>query len=354
MKRVLFFYHLAREFPEEIARIEARFPEIDFVVADTDEEFSARVTTSEVIVAPPQPRSVLERTIVNGAATLRVHIVPFAGVNRAPLEWYAANAVALAVSHGNAAVVGERAVALMYAAAGRVVEFDRDLRVGRWHRRNDDVRPFDYWRSLTASRIVVLGTGAIGRRIAELTAPLARSVARAGGRGEIVGFRRGGATAPRGNGGLTDDRIFDRVTSDLATAAANADVLFLALPLTGETRGIVTRDLLAGTNRAVLVNIGRAELIDEDDLFAALTDGTLSSAGLDVWYRSPKPFWNEGPEAMPSTRPFHELANVVLSPHAASHCEEGKRGQLLGALTSLEEYLSTGRVAGAVDIERGY
>ncbi|MCG8479773.1 MAG: hypothetical protein MI724_11800, partial [Spirochaetales bacterium] len=285
---------------------------------------------------------------------LRAHVVPFAGANRAPLEWYANNAVLLAVSHGNAPAVAERAVALMYAAAGRVVEFDRDLRVGRWHRRNDDVRPFDYWRSLTAARIAVLGAGAIGRRIAELVSPLARSVDPSIGRGEIVGFRRRSPVASDGGTEQGGRDLFDRVTSDLSTAVTNADVLFLALPLTDKTRGIVTRNLLARTDRAVLVNVGRAELIDEDDLYTALTDGTLSAAGLDVWYRSPTPFWREGPAAMPSTQAFHELANVVLSPHAASHCEAGKRGQLRGALAHLEEYLSTGGIAGAVDIERGY
>lgn len=334
--RVLFFYHLALEFPDQIesrSGLSALLPgqNNEILVARDEEEFLSLLPDTEVLVAAPQPLETLDR-----AVTLRLHIIPFAGANRAPLGWYREHSVILANSHGNATVVAERAVALMYAAAGRIVEFDHDLREGRWHRRNDPIRPFDYWRSLAGTRTAIIGTGAIGRRVAELVAPLV---------GEIVGYRRSATPA---------DRPVTRSTASIENALAGAELVFVALPLTKDTRGILTRYLLATTNRAVLVNVSRAEIIPEADLYGALTDGTLHSAALDVWYRYPHLHWAEGPDAMPSSLPFHELSNVVLSPHAGSHTESGKRGQLAGALDILEEFFKTGRVESAIDMEAGY
>lgn len=386
---VLLYYHLAREFSQEVSRLREIFPEVSFVVAEREEQFRALLPQAEVIVAPPQPATVLDETISGGSGSgvgtgattsaptpgaprLRAHVVPFAGINRAPLDWYRQQGVLLACSHGNAGTVAERAVALMYAAAGRVVEFDADLRRGRWHRRRDEVQPFDYWRTLTGSRVAILGTGTIGCRAAELVTPLVRG-AGAERRGELVGLHRAGpeaAEAPSGvqasrivtaEAGAADgqlrrhpEQIFDRLTTRLEEALAGADVVVVTLPLTEATRGLLTGDALAATNSAVLVNVARAEILPEEQLYTALTDGTLSAAGIDVWYRHPSPFYQEGPEAMPSRLPFHELHNVVLSPHAASHTREGKLAQFTGALSHVEEYLKTDTMTRAVDVVRGY
>ena len=259
------------------------------------------------------------------------------------------------------------------------VEFDNDLRQGRWHRRDDHVRPFDYWRTLTGSRIAILGTGAIGCRIAALVAPLIggralagdRAPGGSGGAGELVGLRRNrGRSAEEEHGGARvvtaeavaagedearhPERLFGRLTTRVEEALAGADVVFLTLPLTEDTRGTITGDLLGATNQATLVNVSRAELIPEEDLYASLTDGTLYAAGLDVWYRYPSPFFDEGITAFPSRLPFHHLRNVVMSPHAASHSREGKRSQLVGALAHLEEFLKTGGLSRAVNVRRGY
>lgn len=346
--RVLFFYHLALEFPGEI---ESRLlpgapltgPDIEITVARDRSEFESALPNAEVLIAAPQPGSTLER-----AASLRFHIIPFAGVNRAPLAWYRDRGVLLASSHGNAETVAERAVALMFAAAGRVVEFDRALREGRWHRRNDPVRPFEYWRSLAGARVAILGAGSIGTRIAELIEPLV---------GEIVGFRRGTVVADGGVSALARSAPaspFARFTGGITEALEDAEVVFVTLPLTADTRGVLTRDLLSTADSAVFVNVSRAEIIAEEELYTALTDGTLGAAGLDVWYRYPDPPWAEGEEAIPARLPFHLLDNVVLSPHAASHTESGKRGQLIGALDLLEEFVLTGSVSSAITAQREY
>jgi phosphoglycerate dehydrogenase-like enzyme len=64
---------------------------------------------------------------------------------------------------------------------------------------------------------------------------------------------------------------------------------------------------------AILVNVARAQIVDEDALYAALAEKRLAGAALDVWYRYPSA---AGP-AFPARRPFHELPNVLMTPHVS-------------------------------------
>lgn len=367
---ILFHTHLAREFPDELERLHEIVPGEELVVAADGDEFRQRLPEAEVIVAAPQPATVLDTCLAEDGrpAHLKAHIVPFAGIDRVPLSWYARHGVLVASSHGNADVVAERALALLLAAAGRVVEFDAGLRQGRWHRRNDASRPFEYWRSLAGARVAVLGTGAIGCRVAELAAPLITGGSTGG---ELIGLHRG----PVGHGATTDgattmvtaegrttgealarnpEQVFHQRVRSIEEAVAGVDAIIVTLPLTDATRGLLGYELLAAANQPVVVNVSRAEIIPEDDLFLALQDQSVYAAGVDVWYRYPQPPWNEGADALPGTRPFHHLPNLVLSPHAASHTPSGKRAQLTGALAHLEEFLKTDTMSRAIDPANGY
>jgi len=95
---------------------------------------------------------------------------------------------------------------------------------------------------------------------------------------------------------------------------ARADVLVVALPLTPETRGLLDARRLGAMRRtAILVNVSRAQIVDEDALYTALAERRIAGAALDVWYRYPTAV---GP-TLPATRPFHTLPNVLMTPHVA-------------------------------------
>ena len=64
---------------------------------------------------------------------------------------------------------------------------------------------------------------------------------------------------------------------------------------------------------AFLINVARAEIVDEDALYEALAERSIAGAALDVWYRYPR----EPGRAAPAKRPFHGLANVLMTPHVA-------------------------------------
>src|SRR5262249_52309665 len=73
------------------------------------------------------------------------------------------------------------------------------------------------------------------------------------------------------------------------------------------------RELALMKPHAVLVNVARAEIVDEEALYRALLERRIGGAALDVWYRYPK---EPGP-TFPARRPFHELSNVLMTPHVS-------------------------------------
>ena len=68
---------------------------------------------------------------------------------------------------------------------------------------------------------------------------------------------------------------------------------------------------------AVLVNVARAEIVDEDALYQALRDQRIAAAALDVWYQYPR----SAEPTFPGRRPFHELPNVMMTPHVSGWTE---------------------------------
>lgn len=97
-----------------------------------------------------------------------------------------------------------------------------------------------------------------------------------------------------------------RVTTDADEVWAEADVVVLALPLTPETEGIISRDVLKKMKAiSVLINVGRGKLVDTDALAWALETGEIAAAGLEV----------TDPEPLPAGHRLWEIDNCIISPH---------------------------------------
>ncbi|MGB6306747.1 MAG: 2-hydroxyacid dehydrogenase [Steroidobacteraceae bacterium] len=109
-------------------------------------------------------------------------------------------------------------------------------------------------------------------------------------------------------------------TSRLLDMLRIADFLVIACPLTPDTRGLIgTRELEAMKPSAVIINIGRAHIIEEEPLFYALQNARLAGATLDVWYQYPAA---GDAQARPSKFPFDRLPNVHCTPHSCAWTEE--------------------------------
>ena len=133
--------------------------------------------------------------------------------------------------------------------------------------------------------------------------------------------------------------------ADRAEMMAGVDYLLAAAPLTEETRGLVGAAELARMKpSAVVINVGRGPVIDEEALIAALRDGTIKGAALDVFDKEP----------LPEGHAFWGLSNVLLSPHCADHTATWTDEAMQFFLENLGRYESGQPLLNLVDKKSGY
>jgi phosphoglycerate dehydrogenase-like enzyme len=237
--------------------------------------------------------------------------------------------------HHNAEAVAELALALLLSAAKFIVPFDADLRDHNWQRRylpNSSLL-------LSGKTALILGYGAIGRRVAIMCKALGM---------QILAIRRQPESSP--------DPVADEIhgPATLAALLPRTHALMICLPLTDETSGMIGETELAlMPSRSVLVNIGRGRIVDEAALYHSLRDAQILAAGLDVWYNYPS-IEEERSMTAPSTYPFHELENVVLSPHRGGATSETNLLRMHHLARMLNEYVAGEELPNRVDLEAGY
>jgi phosphoglycerate dehydrogenase-like enzyme len=128
----------------------------------------------------------------------------------------------------------------------------------------------------------------------------------------------------------------------------------ICLPHTPETDGLLgSVELALLPPKAVLVNIGRGLIVDEAALYEALRDGRLHAAGLDVWYSYP-PDKASRADWPPSTYPFHELDNVIMSPHRGGAADETDRLRMAALAELLNAAAKDQMMNNRVDLDAGY
>jgi len=181
-------------------------------------------------------------------------------------------------------------------------------------------------RPASACRVGVLGLGMLGRAVLQQLHGLGFPCA-------------GWSRSPHQIDGVECHSGCDGLDHFLA----RTDVLICLLPLTDDTRGILCRELFAQLpHGAALVNVGRGGHLVEDDLLAALQDGRLSAAVLDVCDTEP----------LPGGHPFWDHPDIVITPHIASMTQPD--GAVDAVLENLRRHRAGMPLLGLIDRRRGY
>lgn len=240
--------------------------------------------------------TLVDREFVDAAPNLRV--VGRIGVGLDNLDLRALTERGVVVCYPpeeNAVSVSEHVFAMLLSFARRIPEADRSVREGRWERS----RFIGF--ELAGKTMGILGLGRIGFRVAV--------------RARSFGMR---VVAYDPYMVAQHPAVTETGTEllPLETVLGEADVITCHLPLTDETRGLINAERLALMKEtSLLINTSRGAVVDEGALYAALRDGRIGGALLDVRAQEPPA----------GASPLHSLPNVLLTPHIASWTHESLR-----------------------------
>ncbi|MCD2190647.1 D-2-hydroxyacid dehydrogenase family protein [Actinomycetospora soli] len=204
---------------------------------------------------------------------------------------------------GNAPTV-EMTWALVLAVARHVPEEDRRVRDGGWQR--------TIGRDLAGRRLGVVGLGGIGKPVAAVGKAFGMDVVAWSRHLDPDDARAAGVTP------VAKEELF-----------ATSDVVTVHMKLSEGSRGLIGRaELDLMTAGAILVNTSRGPIVDEDALLAALTEGRIGGAGLDVY----------GTEPLPVDSPWRSAPNTVLTPHLGYVTSETYAEMYADAVADIEEW----------------
>jgi phosphoglycerate dehydrogenase-like enzyme len=302
--------------PETVA---ARFPD-DHILAIGDEKGLVAAGDAEVAFSGNNPRRV--RQLLDATPKLRWYHTVSAGVENMPLLELAQRGILLTNNSGSYDIqIAEHLMAFVFAASRQLHRYRDSQRAGEWKE-----QPHQELRDAT---IVVYGMGSIGGEIARLASAIGM---------RVIGVRRKNAPSQPGI-----DRV---VAADrLVDVVGEADYLAIAAPLTSETRGAISRDVISRLKpTAWIMNIARGAIVDEPAMIEALHAKRIGGAALDVFTTEP----------LPKDSPLWTFENVILTPHhAGSSPRAGERTLALFA-ENLRRYKAGEPLINRVDYEAGY
>jgi D-3-phosphoglycerate dehydrogenase len=209
----------------------------------------------------------------------------------------------------NARSVAEHVFFVSMALLRRFRRMDRDLRTGGWFVGRAHA---EQTNELSGRRIGIVGYGAVGRQVHAIAAN---------------GFGLDVAVTSRSRPeGLHGARFLD-----IDALVAASDILVLCCPLTPETRGLIdARRIGLMKPGALIVNVARGPVIDDEALIGALRDGRVGGAALDVFATQP----------LPPDHPYFGFDNVIVTPHMAGITEESMMRMGTGAAAEVVRILA--------------
>src|SRR5690606_3587844 len=206
-----------------------------------------------------------------------------AGVNNMPLDEMEKSNILLTSANGvHAYPISETIFALMLGLTRKIHSYVRNQQEKKWHHSNMKLE-------IHEKTIGIVGVGHIGKETAKIAKAFGMTV---------LGVRHSGR----------DEEFVDEMytTDQLSEVLPRCDYVVLTLPLTEETRHLFGADEFRRMkSSAFFINIGRGEIVVEEELIEALQSGEIAGAGLDVFTKEP----------LPEDSPLWDFENVIVTPH---------------------------------------
>ena len=281
------------------------------------DELKAKLADATALVV--RNRTQVTREIIEAAPQLKIIARSGVGLDNIDIKAADENSVIVSAALGiNATAVGEETLAMALALSRKLIELDSSTRAGEWNRKAGSEISGKTWG--------LLGFGATARATAEL----------------LKGFKvKVLAYDPFAKPTSEYLTSINAQMAQLNDVVSQSDFISVHLPSTPETKEVINAQLLSTMKKsAVIINVGRGEVINEADLESALKNGVIAGAGLDVRAQEP-----------PQDKRFTDLANVVLAPHIAGITHESQAAinrvlvsEIRAALTGQAQQFAVGAV----------
>ncbi len=327
--KVLFFQNPPKNWEElyKKAKEEEKFEgKIEFFPKEKFNEVKDKI---EVIIGG----FIDKETIVN-SKKLKLIQVPYAGVDPIPFDVVKEKGVIVSNAHENALTVAEHGFTLLLALSKNILIHDKDLRKGIWHGWLANEPNFEVYDKTLG----IIGLGAIGTEMAK--------------RAKAFGMKVIGTKRDLYKGIEKLKSIVDEIypIEKIDEVIKKSLFIFVSVPLTKNTENLISEKELSLMKDKYLINISRGKVVNEEALYNALKNKVLKGAAIDVWYIYPK----QSENIFPSKYPFHELDNVIMTPHSAGFTIESVQRNWLFTFKNILKFAKGETIENIVDPEKQY
>lgn len=302
--------------PAAVDIFKARGIEVDIKVGLSQEELAKEIKGYDGLVV----RSACKPNADVIAAADKLKVIGRAGIGVDNIDTKAATAKGVVVMNtpfGNAITTAEHAIAMMFAAARQIPAANAGTQAGEWPKSGFMGTEVSY------KTLGLIGCGNIGSRVAERAIGLKMKVA---------------AFDPF----LTEERAVELGVEkvELDELLARADVITLHVPLTDQTKNILSRENLGKTKKGlILVNCARGGLVDEEAVKDLLEEGHLGGAAFDVFAVEPA-----------KENALFGTKNFIATPHLGAATTEAQENVALQVAEQMSDYLLSGAVTNALNM----
>lgn len=275
----------------------------------SNEEFLAAIQDAEVLGIRNALPFRVDDQFLDAVPRLRFIQKAGTGIDTFDIGSLSRRNILLASNTGfNAVAVAEHTLLLMLLCLHQPRAHMEALRSGEWRQ----PLPLPTPAQISSKTVGIIGMGAIGARVAQYALSMGA---------EVVAFMR--------NQDVTRSSAHAVQLAPLDDLLRRADVVSLHVPLTDETNGMIgAYEFRMMKPGSVLINTSRGKVVDEKALYAALMDGKLAAAGIDVFETEP---------TQPDNLLLH-LDNVYATPHLAGFTIESNDLQIKGTLSNIERF----------------
>jgi phosphoglycerate dehydrogenase-like enzyme len=307
-----------------LAKLKASAADFEIVAGTTPQDFEVAAPRATVILAWGTSRDLLRQVLLMSSRVRWVHIFS-AGMN----HLMSTELVEIPAALTNAKGVFSQSLGEW--VLGAILYFAKDFRrlirsqmQSRWD-------PYEVVE-ISGQTVGIVGYGDIGRAVAKRVAALEM---------RVLGLTRRGPLPDQPD--PLAEQIFAPV--DLIRMIEQSDYVVVTAPLTPDTRNLIGDEAFAALKPdAVIINVGRGPVVNEEALIRALSEKRIKGAALDVFHREP----------LPGDHPFYSMENVLLSPHCADNTRDWLENAMEFFLENLDRYRKGEPLLNVVEKELGY